>query len=101
MKNLLKKPFLLSILGALLLFAAWPTSPLFPLLFVGMAVFLLSAKRMIDTEVKAGRYFLTLFSGLLLWNVLTTWWIYHATLGGVLMAVIGNSLLMYLPFLFF
>lgn len=101
MKKILKKPHLLTLIGALLLFAGWPTSPLFPLLFVGMAAFLLAAKSMIDDEVKAGKYFWVIFSGLLLWNVLTTWWIYHATVGGVLMAVIGNSLLMYLPFMLF
>lgn len=101
MEKITKNPYILSLLGGLLLAAGWPSSPLFPLLFVGMACFLWSAKQMIDAEVKAGKYFLVLFTGLLFWNVLTTWWIWYATPAGMLMAVIGNALLMYLPFMLF
>jgi len=99
MNKILKNPSLLSLSGAILLWAGWPSSYLFPLLFLGMAAFLLSAKLMNDRGFKGPKYFLILFLGLLLWNVATTWWIKNATWAGMLMAVIGNSLLMYLPFL--
>ena len=99
MKKTLQNPYFLSFLGAFLLWAGWPSSYLFPLLFMGMAAFLLSAKQMIVRGFKGPKYFLVLFLGLLLWNVATTWWIKNATWSGMIMAVIGNTLLMYLPFL--
>ncbi|MFT6716616.1 MAG: apolipoprotein N-acyltransferase [Saprospiraceae bacterium] len=101
MRKLLQNPYFLSFSGAFLLWAGWPSSYLFPLLFVGMAAFLLSAKRMITLGFKGPKYFLVLFLALLLWNVATTWWIKNATWAGMIMAVIGNTLLMYLPFLAF
>lgn len=100
-KNAVKHPLGMSIIGALLLWVAWPTSSLFPLLFVGMSFLLIAAKRMIDAKKKGPVYFFTLFLSLLLWNILTTAWIKNATWAGMIMAVVGNSLLMYLPFLVF
>lgn len=99
MRKLVQNPYLLSFSGAFFLWAGWPSSYLFPLLFIGMASFLLAAKQMIQKGFKGPKYFLVLFLGLLLWNVATTWWIKNATWAGMLMAVIGNALLMYLPFL--
>lgn len=37
----------------------------------------------------------------LIFNLITTWWIYNASEGGMYMAVLCNSLLMTLPFFFF
>lgn len=37
----------------------------------------------------------------LTWNLLTTWWIYFASLGGMLMANFANALLMSIPFVFY
>jgi apolipoprotein N-acyltransferase len=99
MKKLLQNPYFLAFFGAFLLWTGWPSSYLFPLLFMGMAAFLLSAKQMIVRGFKGPKYFIVLFLALLLWNVATTWWIKNATWSGMIMAVIGNSLLMYLPFL--
>jgi apolipoprotein N-acyltransferase len=98
MRDLFEKPLFWSILGALLLFAGWPSSPLFPLLFVGMACFLMAANLMILQKASSWKYFGVLFLGLLTWNITATWWIYHATLGGMIMAVVGNSILMSIPF---
>lgn len=36
---------------------------------------------------------------MLLWNALTTWWIYYASAAGAAMAIFANSLIMCLPFL--
>jgi apolipoprotein N-acyltransferase len=98
MKSILKNPLLLSLSGGVLLWAGWPSSPLFPLLFVGMAFLLISLENLIESGAKNTKVFFTLYAGLLTWNVLATWWIYHATLGGMLMAVIANSALMTIPF---
>ena len=98
MKALLNKPLFTSILAAFCLWAGWPSSPAFPLLFVGMAFFLRTAYVLVEQRASGFRYFGVLYVGLLLWNVLCTWWIYYATLGGVLMAVIANSALMTIPF---
>ena len=101
MKDLIKKPIVLSVLGGILLWAGWPTSPLFPLLFIGMAVLLFSAHQMIEKEYSGFKFFGVLYIGLFTWNALTTWWIVNATVGGVSIAVICNSLLMTIPFLFY
>jgi apolipoprotein N-acyltransferase len=57
-----------------------------------------TANILIEQEASSWRFFKVMYLGLLLWNVLCTWWIYYATLGGVLMAVIANSALMTIPF---
>jgi apolipoprotein N-acyltransferase len=38
------------------------------------------------------------FLAFIIWNILTTWWIMHATLAGALMAIVTNSFLMSLTF---
>lgn len=101
MKKLIKNPFILSILGAVCMWAGWPTSPFVPLIFVGMSVFLFSAHRMVEDNYSSVKYFGVMCFGLLLWNVLGSWWIYNSTFAGMAMAVIGNTLLMYLPFMFY
>ncbi len=38
------------------------------------------------------------FLAFMIWNILTTWWILHATLAGMVMAIVTNSFLMSLTF---
>lgn len=101
MKELLSKPAFLSLLGGVLLWAGWPTSPLFPLLFIGMALLLLAAKKLIDQEATNWIFFRTIYLGTFAWNVLTTWWIINSTVGGFVIAVFANSALMVIPFVLF
>ncbi|MET0392031.1 MAG: apolipoprotein N-acyltransferase [Chitinophagaceae bacterium] len=90
-------PVLVSIAGGLLLWAAWPTSPLTLLIFVAwLPLFWLEA------HARSWRQFLGLAYLLLLtWNLATTWWIWNASLPGALGAFFANSLIMCVPWLLF
>lgn len=101
MKDLIRKPFVLAVLGALFLFMGWPTSPFVPFIFIGFALFLFCAHRMVEEQYSGFKFFWVMYLGLFLWNLFCTWWIYNSTLGGVSIAVICNSALMCIPFMFY
>lgn len=86
-------PFSLSIFSGLLLFAAWPVSPLTFLIFFGFVPLLFIA----DSIQKKSSFFWYSFLALLIWNASTTWWIWNSTDIGSIAAIIANSLLMCLP----
>lgn len=89
-------PILLSLAGALLLWAAWPTSPLTLLIFIAFIPLL----RITDLVTHRAKYFGCIFLTLFLWNVATTWWVGNTTvpLSGVAANLI-NTLLMSIPLL--
>jgi len=88
-------PFLLSVLSGLLLFAAWPVSPLTFLIFVAFIPLLW-------LERQGGkRFFGWVYVAMLTWNVAATWWVWNATGPGAIGAFLANSLLMCLPWLGF
>lgn len=92
--------FLLSILGGSLLGISFPfTGGIFPLVFIAL-VPLLIVNAQINKAVK-GKFFLRLGTNylyFLVFNIITTYWIYYASEGGMYMAVLANSVLMMLPF---
>lgn len=90
----LMRNFALSIFTGLLLSLAWPVDGFFQLIFIAW-VPLLWLETDLKTENKPRITFLfySLLS-MLIWNVLTTWWIKNASFGGALMAIVANSLLM-------
>lgn len=94
--------FLLSILGGILLGLSFPfTGGLFPLVFIALVPLIL-VNAEINKAVK-GKFLLrfgTNYLYFLIFNAITTWWIYHASEGGMYMAVLANSVLMTLPFFF-
>lgn len=90
-KNL--SQFLLSLSGAILLWLAWPTSPLTMLIFIAWVPLLLLTHKNIKTSKFT---FLCLFH-MMLWNVLTTWWLINSTFIGGISAFIVNSILMTVP----
>lgn len=85
--------FGLSILSGVLLFAAWPVSPLTFIIFIALVPLLLVADNVVKKNVFFGFSFLALF----IWNAATTWWIWNSTDVGSIAAIIANSLLMCLP----
>jgi apolipoprotein N-acyltransferase len=87
-------PLLLSLSGALLLWASWPTSPLTFLIFIAFIPFLWLA----DLALKRSTYIYSVLLMLLIWNVATTWWVGNTTLpaSGVAANLI-NTLLMGVP----
>jgi apolipoprotein N-acyltransferase len=96
------KLFLLSILSAALLTAAWPVWGFAPLLFVAF-IPLLYVQQIIsgDNRLRARHLFLYAYLTFVLWNLLTTWWVSFASGGGAALAILTNALLMALVFLIF
>jgi apolipoprotein N-acyltransferase len=97
-KEILKKPLLVSLLAGVFIALPWLGTYMVFGLFLGMFLFLISAQQMIENQAKGFKFFAVLYLGFLVWNLLATWWIYHATVGGFLMAVLANSALMTIPF---
>ncbi|MCS6991074.1 MAG: apolipoprotein N-acyltransferase, partial [Chitinophagales bacterium] len=95
----------LAIASGLLLWLAWPPLPLIPLLFVAFVPLLWLEEARFRKHISFKSYILWTYIGLLLWNLLTTWWI-AATYFGTrdpataiagLLANVANPLLMCLP----
>jgi apolipoprotein N-acyltransferase len=93
----------LSLLSALLLWLAWPPLNTFFFVFAGFVPLLFiedyfyhhpSAKSMI-------KYWGYTYLSLLVWNLLTTWWIWNAAGTGSIPAFTLNTLLMTIPWLLF
>ena len=90
---------ILSIAGGTLLGLSFPfTGSLFPLVFISFAPLLIV--NFIPTKTTKTPFFLRFSFNLiyfLIFNAITTWWIYNASEGGAYMAVICNSILMTIP----
>lgn len=88
--------YILAIIGSFLLWAAWPTSSFTFLIFFALIPLLA-----IENNVASSRkFFGYTYLHMLLWNALTTWWIYNASAIGAAMAIFLNSLIMCVPWLF-
>ncbi|QKG57888.1 apolipoprotein N-acyltransferase [Hymenobacter sp. BRD128] len=98
-----QSPPLLALLGAGLLWAAWPVhpAPLALLLFVGFVPYLRLEQVLTAQGARRGRVFANTYFFLFLWNAFTTWWVSYSTLGGGIAAVVLNAALMCLPLLAF
>ena len=101
--RLWQSPPLLALLGAGLLWAAWPVHepPLTLLLFVGWVPYLRLEQVLTQQGAKRGRVFASTYFFLFLWNAFTTWWVSYSTLGGGIAAVVLNAALMCLPLMAF
>lgn len=90
-------PFFLSILSGLLLFAAWPVSPLTFLIFIAFVPLLWLQQQ----ATRGIRFFGWIYLSLFTWNLTTTWWVCNSTLPGGIAAILANSLLMCIPWIGF
>lgn len=86
-------PIVLSTLTGLLLFLAWPVSPLMPIIFIAWIPLLIVA----DKTSSTSRFFGLVFIGTLVWNAGTTWWMWNSTDIGTIAAIMFNSMLMTFP----
>ncbi|AYA37954.1 apolipoprotein N-acyltransferase [Hymenobacter oligotrophus] len=102
-KDFANKPWLLVLLGPLLLWAGWPVHPApAPLLLLVGLVPLLRLEQVLRTQgARTGRFWWLSYLFLLLWNVLTTYWVAYSTLVGGIAANILNAALQSLPLLAF
>ncbi len=86
----------LSFLAGILLSLAWPVDGFPGLLFIGFIPILLIEDYIFDHRNDFGRisvFFLT-FPAFLIWNILTTWWIWDSTAVGAILAIVLNSIFM-------
>jgi apolipoprotein N-acyltransferase len=90
-------PLLLSVLSGLLLFAAWPVSPLTFLIFIAFVPLLWLEQQATSRKKFFGWTYVTL----VIWNLATTWWVLNSTLIGGIAAILANALLMCLPWIGF
>ena len=100
-----RRPPVLAVLGALLLWSGWPPHPnawLSLLLLVAWVPYLLLERELTRQGARKRRVFATTYLMLVLWNALTTWWVGNTTVpaSGVA-AVVLNALLMCLPLMAF
>jgi apolipoprotein N-acyltransferase len=96
---MIKRNLILALLSALLLSLPWftPFSGLI-LLVAWLPLLLLEDGFSQRGDKGCWKYYALTF---VLWNAVTTYWIYHATLFGAVGAVVGNSLQMFLIFALF
>jgi apolipoprotein N-acyltransferase len=94
--------FTLALLCPLLLWLAWPPLPTNFVIFFAFVPFLLLEEQLtIQSKVPQLKIVLFSYFVFLLWNILTTWWIWYASDVGAILAIVLNSMLMTLPVFFF
>ena len=88
---------LLALLSGVLLAFSWPEIGIFPFIFVAFVPLLI-----LEKEARSGKeVFFGSFSAFFLFNVITTYWVYHATLFGAVAAFFVNATLMAMVFWLF
>ena len=94
---------LLSLAAGLLLSLGWPARGFAPLLFLGFVPLLLIENHFWENRAENSRFAITWYSfpAFVLWNLLTTFWIYNSTLQGAIAAIFLNSLFMTMAFTLF
>ena len=87
-----RNSFFLSILSGLMLGISWPTYGFYFLIFIAFTPLI----HLIESNKNENIFKLTFFSFVtfMVWNIITTYWLYYATLTGMLFAIIVNSILM-------
>ena len=87
-----RNSFFLSILSGLMLGISWPTYGFYFLIFIAFTPLI----HLIESNKNENIFKLTFFSFVtfMVWNIITTHWLYYATLTGMLFAIIVNSVLM-------
>lgn len=96
------KNLFLAILSGSLLAASWVTYGITPLIFIAFVPLLLA-----DSHIRSHykhtkrKIFILSYIAFLIWNIVSTWWIWNSTQVGAVLAISINSLLMTLTFLLY
>jgi apolipoprotein N-acyltransferase len=90
-------PLIISLVTGILLWAAWTPSSFTLLIFVAWIPLLWLESKTHSTRRFFGYTYIALFT----WNILTTWWIWNASVPGAIAAFFANSFLMCLPWIGF
>lgn len=92
--------FLVSTLGAFLLYLGFPTISWTALMFIGFVPFLYIEHRLSQSDKPRKRaLFAYTYHGLLLWNILSTFWVANTSFIPSIFAFTLNALFMTVPFL--
>lgn len=86
---------ILAITSGVMFYLAWPPKSLFFLAFFAFVPLFIVEE---ETSKSKG-YGWFIFLGLFVWNVLTTWWVWYASIGGSIFMFFFNSSMMLLPWL--
>ncbi len=95
------KNIILSLLSGLLLALAWPTYGMSLLMFVGFVPLLIAESNIRKQKHTKRKIFALSYLTFLIWNVITTWWIWYSTPIGSVFAIVANSFLMTTTFLIY
>jgi len=90
------RPWSLSITASLLLGVSFPPFNV-PIAQIPAFILLMRVAELSNTGRQAVIY---LYPSFIIWNIITTYWLSFATLAGGIAAILANSLLMVIPFLF-
>lgn len=92
----------LSILSGTLMGLAFPyTGSLFFLSFFAWIPLLIVEEYISKKRYRTGKFFVHAYLTFFVYNLIATWWVLFASLGGAVMAVVANALVMALPLFFF
>ncbi len=95
--------YLMPVISGLILASAWPAGGFPPLLFIGLVPVLFVEDYLLQNRQKHSTFhvFFRVFPAFVVWNALTTWWIYNSTLFGAVVATLVNAICMSLVFWLF
>ncbi|MDX2188275.1 MAG: apolipoprotein N-acyltransferase [Bacteroidota bacterium] len=94
-------PLFLSLISAILMSAAWYIYPVFSF-FGFVPLFILTQTFAGKNEKWADlKYNFWLYLAFVMWNVITTWWVWNASPGGSVAAILCNSFFMTIPWRFY
>ncbi|MEW6773299.1 MAG: apolipoprotein N-acyltransferase [Bacteroidota bacterium] len=90
--------FVYSVLSGILLYLGF-TDFFFFLILIAFVPLLVLTQFYFSGKISGLKWILLVLLSFLIWNGLTTWWISLASVGGALMAIIANSILMCIVFI--
>ncbi|MBI3233016.1 MAG: apolipoprotein N-acyltransferase, partial [Bacteroidetes bacterium] len=97
-----KNKYILAVLSGLILYISWPPM-VFPFfVFIGLVPLFMIEQHFHEHQIRRGSWklFGYLYLAFLIWNILTTWWVYNASPAAII-AISLNSLFMCIPFILY